>query len=143
MISSSRSWWTSTWSTRSSCEGAAGPPAAPRGRPVSAACSAASSVWGTCAWLSRPSPPRDCRANLRREVASWRRNRSLRLTRDWSSQSGGRKGRPGGDTSRLPEVKVQASSLCSVEGVSEVLLCSFYLLRYSVILTEFKKLILK
>lgn len=43
------------WSTRSSCVGRAGRPAVLRGLLVSVACSAASSAWGTSAWLSRPS----------------------------------------------------------------------------------------
>ncbi len=42
----------SMWSTRSLCAGGAGPPATLRGLPVSVACSAASSMWGTSAWLS-------------------------------------------------------------------------------------------
>lgn len=47
----------SMWSTPSLCVGEAGPPAALRGLPVSVACIAASSVWGTSAWLSPLSQP--------------------------------------------------------------------------------------
>lgn len=125
MISFSRSWWTSTWSTRSLCEEAAGPPAAPKGRPVSAACSAASSAWGTCVWLSRLSLPRECGANWKKERTSWCRDMSPQWTRDWSNHSGGRKGQPGKDTSRPPEVRGHP-------GLLTVLLFSFYLLKYSV-----------
>lgn len=53
----SRSWWTSMWSTRFLSRTAAGPPAALRGPPASAAFSAASCAWGTSAWLSPHSRP--------------------------------------------------------------------------------------
>lgn len=46
----------SMWSTRSLSEDRAGHPAALRGLLVSVAFSAASSVWGTSAWLSRRPP---------------------------------------------------------------------------------------
>lgn len=47
----------SMWSTRSLCVGGAGPPAALRGPHVSVDYVAASSVWGTSAWLSPLSQP--------------------------------------------------------------------------------------
>lgn len=61
-----RNWWMSMWSTRSLCVGRGGPPAALRGLPVSVDSSAASSVWGTSAWLSPLSQP-PCRRRRRRQ----------------------------------------------------------------------------
>lgn len=97
----------STWSTRSSCEDGAGPPAAPSGQPVSAACSAASSAWETCAWPSRPSRPhKDEATPLRspelhqRKGVCPRRDRNLWSPPSWRSRRGARERRSGGDTSQ-------------------------------------------
>lgn len=113
---SSRSWWMSMWSIHSLCVGRAGPPAARRGLPVSVACSAASSVWGTSAWLSPPSQLRSLQHQApwsqkphpgsqgKRAVNSYKYH-THRLPQSHSGQQGGRRRRQkqsGGDIIQPP-----------------------------------------